>query len=241
MLIEPILLKCPQCHHVYQHYTSLSGTIHESISYTDGKTDVISGMISFDPLLVKCRHCSALFLFETAMQAVDEEADKPEPGPAEDLDFEQYHPDIGDFAKALDQIKDLSKEQERDLRFQLWWEINDLIRYESGIGERRSLWMDFVNYLYKPFRNCKKLHRNYPQYLKWKNLKNENLLKLIPLLHPENNVEDSCILVEIYRETKAFSKAKEELQKLPDGRLKSFKKLQHKLIAQRNAFAMKIS
>ena len=232
MILEPVNIVCPHCHLKSSHYMGMSGTIHECENYTDGKTDVISGMISFDPVLIKCRQCSGFYLFESAvLQDEDETYDY------EDLSFEERHPQIADYKRALKIMKGLNKDEEYQLRILYWWKTNDLIRFESGIG---SKFMDTVNYLFKPFRNCKKLHRNYREYKSWLKDKEENLQQLLKLLNPEVNPDDIYYMLEIYRELGNFSKARDFLNSISEGNNKSFKRTQNRLIRRRNPYVQKI-
>ncbi|MDZ7741909.1 MAG: hypothetical protein U5Q03_09210 [Bacteroidota bacterium] len=234
MIIEPVIVQCPQCQLKSVHYKAMSGTIHESISFTDGKMDVISGMISFDPVLIKCRQCNNLYFFYEAIREGREARESTDA--FGDLGFNERHPGIEDYQMAIEKYKGQDAGREIKLRTLFWWKINDLIRFESGIGRKRSLLMDILNYLYKPLRNYKPLHRHYPEYKKCLPDKNENLRALFKLLNPENNPEDIYFMVEIQRELGNYPAARNLLESIKNKSKRSFLRKQDQLIRKRNPF-----
>ncbi len=234
MIIEPVIIQCPHCRLKSIHYTSMSGTIHESISFTDGKMEVVSGMISFDPVLIKCRQCNKLYIFDKAIREGKEAGERIDE--LRDLHYGERHPQIEDYQEAIKIYKGQDMDQEIKLRTLFWWKINDLIRFESGIGSKRSFLMDVLNYLYRPLRNYKPLHKNYPEYKKWLPAKNENLRALYKLLNTENNPEDIYFMIEIQRELANYSNARNLLNSITDTSNRSFLKKQKQLNAKRNPF-----
>jgi len=239
MILEPVLIECPHCHLMSSHYRGMSGTIYKSESFTDGKMNVLHGMISFDPVLVKCRQCTGFYLFDNAILEGDEDKINSYENYC-DLSYEELQLSLTDYKKALQVLTELDPDLERNLRTTFWWKINDLIRYKSGMNRKESKFRWVLRFLYNLFYRARKYHNNYAEYKTWVSDKNENIQKLISLLEPEQYPDDQCSVVEIYRELGAFTEALQQLNKITDRDHKSFKKMQRKLIRRKNIFVYQL-
>jgi hypothetical protein len=214
----------------------MSGTIFQSETFTDGKTDVRSGAYGEDPYLIRCRQCHDLFLFHDNISEGNEDVHE-----LSNLGFEEHYLHKEDYYEALQELEPLSPEKERDLRILLWWAINDIIRNDAGWGKRRSLFWDVVNFTFKPLQKIKRLHYRFPEYRKWLTRKTKNLWGLLPLLNPLNDINDACLSVEIYRELAEFSLAREQLKLLSIENCSTFYRNQKRLLKRRDRFVRKIN
>ena len=236
MILEPVTIQCPHCGLISRHYQVMSGTIFDSETFTDGKTDVISGAYGKDPFLIRCRRCQGFYFFGDHINEQKEDFDDL-PG----LDYEEHYLEKEDYHEALQQINQLSPEREKWLRTLLWWAINDLIRNDTGWGKRRSKILEFVNFILKPLQKVKWLHYRYPEYRKWLSAKNDNMRRLLQLLDPVNDINDACLSVEIHRELAAFSLARQQLKMISPKNCHAFYRTQKRLLRHRDRFVRKIN
>jgi hypothetical protein len=236
MLLEPVIVECPHCKLKSQHYSVMSGTIHRSHSYTDGKMVVDSGAFGHDPFLIKCRNCQGFYLFcEASDMASREEIEE-----LDGLDYSEEVLKIEDYKNALIMIKDLSPDNERFLRMTFWWKINNLIRGKAWLFHRRTWWFGMANFLFKPFSKIRVFHPNFKEYKKWTEDKNENLEKIIPLLYINEDNEDMATIAEIHRELGDFKKAKYYLRQLPQNEFKAYKKIMRRMFLFRSKYVHRI-
>lgn len=129
-----IVRKCPICSTLFFQPTLNSGNALGARWWTDGKMEapMFPAMLS----LVKCRKCKSLFWIENADKV---EEMKP-------FEMDRYSSDtmIYDSPTWSDYINFtkshvLTIEQEKYVRMQAWWGINDFVRYDTAQKELDSV------------------------------------------------------------------------------------------------------
>lgn len=239
MIIEAVIIECPHCNLRSSHHIAISGTVFESIVYTDGKMDVLSGMYSENPSLIKCRKCSAYFFFDENQLAGYESKEAYNENVSE-LTYNEYLLSADDFRNALLEMKHLRLEKEILLRTKFWWSVNDFIREDINWQEKKRFFTRAMNYLLMPLLKLKRFHPKYSVYKRYLMDKNENLIKLLGLLKPQNHPEEWLTVVEIYRELSQFTKADEALKKAPKGQNQKYFRLQKKLISKKDLYVRRV-
>jgi len=243
MILETVVVKCPHCNRYSSHHLAVSGTILDSIVYTDGKMVVLSGMYSDNPFIVKCKGCKRFFFFEDhyfdyRQQPLDfEQISKSLP----DLCFDEFHLQVEDYYEALNYFKGkIALEREIVLRTRFWWAVNDIIRNDADWSRKQGMWLKLLNSVLRPLVAMKRFHPQYANYKRWLMEKNENLIELLSLLKLERFPEEWLTAVEIYRELSQFNKAAEALINAPAVNNQKYLKLQKKLISKRDLYVRRI-
>jgi hypothetical protein len=213
MTIDPVNVVCPHCGIQSSHYIVMSGTIFRSEVYTDGRQDVLSGMHSTNPFIIRCRNCRGFYLFHEATREVDRRKLDQE---FESLEYDEHHLTADDYFAFLKEMTGLDSEQELSIRMLFWRAVNDIIRWKKPDEAKLE------------------------EYNGWKAEMASNLMRLLELL--EHEMEEDYLLpaVEICRELGQFEKARGYLKKIPKGRNASFVEFQKKLISKGDSAVHKI-
>lgn len=239
MIIESVIIECPHCNLRSSHYSAVSGTVFESIVYTDGKMDVLSGMYTENPSLIKCRKCNGYFFFDENY-VPENELNGAHKGEISELTHNEYSLNADDFRNALLEMKQLRVEKEILLRTKFWWSVNDFIREDINWREKKRFFTRAMNYLLMPLLKLKRFHPHYSIYKRYLMDKNENLIKLLGLLKPQKHPEEWLTVVEIYRELSQFAKAGEALERSPKTNNQKYFRLQKKLISKKDLYVRRV-
>lgn len=207
---HPIVLKCPNCGTLLSAYDLMSYTVHNAESWSDGRTGF--GIPSVERIGI-CADCRLPFWKDDAKLPDDPDWQSHEDlASVMDMYDLEWRFDDDRNVKTIDYFKGLledgfadTEDKEFYVRTQLWWAINDLIRYRGGYRSVRKLSM--LTALLKHRRELKKLFNSYRDFL------HKNLERLI-FLFIKGEEPDLLYLAEMYRETGNFSKALEILDKV---------------------------
>jgi len=202
MLLDPVLIKCPHCSTLSQHYQLMSYTIHKAEYWSDGKCD------SFDihkpSLLIKCRTCNQFYWIDKnnnqISRRIDHEAhEKLGNQEFPNLEINEEVEDIENLNDAIVNGLGNTNERETYLRTRLWQKINDLLRYNKGKSIKL---LEFIRIRKKfPVNNRnKKTYEDNAEKFK------ENLMALAALMD-DTYIEDLITKAEIYREIGIFNKS----------------------------------
>jgi len=231
-----VVLKCPQCGTLMSDFQLMSYTVHHATSWSDGKSD--TGMPDNSEIKI-CAVCHLPFWKADATLPYDPDWDvADELGGALDI-RDQLEPfddgwkefKIQFFAGLIDECFADDDDKEMYLRTQLWWAINDLIRYYIGFRKPKSFQQ--LIYLFKQYKKRRQELKDRLQlYNSHQALFKENLDRLIFLFIKKGDV-DLLYLASMYREKGNFSKAKEILQQYEGNKNEVYRKLRLKLWMKR--------
>lgn len=191
MLPGPTIYReCPHCSKVFTSPSLASGNTFGATHWSDGKLD--APMLPEFSQIVRCPECNGFIWLEEAKIAGEfdwfnaEKEEKPK------KEWENARstidPSIEDFAIALEEGQASSKEKEKYLRMQLWWNLNDPVRN----GERSTTLPPVNEELF--FDNLKHLDR----------------------LMADDSPDDQIMKAEIARECGEFEKCKLLMTGIPE-------------------------
>lgn len=232
--LRPVVLKCPQCGTLMSDFEMMSYTVHHATSWSDGKSD--TGIPGEREIKI-CAVCHLPFWKREATLPYDPDWDvADELGSALDI-RDQMEPfddgwqefKIQFYNKLIAEDFAGDDNQEIHLRTQLWWAINDLVRYHMGSGKPKDL--QNLTKQYKKRR--KELAERMLLFEKNRELLARNLDRLIFLTIKKGDV-DLLYLTDMYREKEDFEKAMDILGKY-EGEEKSIYHAMKQEVRQRNS------
>lgn len=133
MLPGPTIYReCSHCKKPFTQWSLTSGNTFGAVHWSDGKMD--ADMMPIYPEIVRCPECAELLWIEDTeiVGSCDffEGENLHEDSPLKDAKSAQKLDMLG-FQEAIESEAGSTVEREKYLRIQLWWSMNDLIRYEE--------------------------------------------------------------------------------------------------------------
>ena len=223
--LHPVVLKCPLCETQMSDFKMMSYTVHDAVLWSDGKND--AGNPEEREIKI-CAVCHLPFWKTEATLPDDPGWDLADElgGALEIRDLREPFDDgwqefkIDFYASLIREDFAGNDDQEIYLRTQLWWAINDLIRYKNSFLSLRSLRLMFRRAdLFKKQRQEQK--KRLKLFAGHAGLLKENLDSLIFLLIKKGDV-DLIYLAEMYREQGNYRKAREILRKFEGKKGKAY-------------------
>jgi len=219
-----IILDCPHCSTLMNDYELMSYTVHNSISWSDGKCD------SGAPDNHQIKICAVCHLpFWKADAALPDDPDWDTEGLYGPLNIHDLPWRFDDNRQEMqikfynDLIEDsFADEDDKEiyLRTRLWWSINDIIRSLPNWTNARN-WGQLSE-----IKNHR--HKSLKLFGKYKTLLDKNLNRLMFLCIKKGDV-DLIHLAEMYREKGDFGKAIEILLQFEGKRGKAYRKMKRKI------------
>lgn len=129
MILGPYkILLCPHCQGYLKLATLISGNTFSARQWTDGKME--APMLPLFPEITRCRHCEVIFWHKDAKTCGKLEGHREDPhAPTVWKEAPRIKKlDVQGLQEALDAGLGSSVGREKNLRIELWWAINDLVR-----------------------------------------------------------------------------------------------------------------
>ena len=229
---RPVVLKCPQCGTLMSDYEMMSYTVHQATAWSDGKND--TGVPDVQQIKI-CAVCRLPFWKAEETLPYDPDWDvADELGGALDIrDLLEPFDDgwqefkIQYYNRLIDKDFAGNDDQEAYLRTQLWWAVNDLIRYHTGFRKPQSFhhFIHQIKHYKKRRQESNKRRKLFDSYAQ---LFPKNLDRLIFLYIKKGDV-DLIYLTDMYREKGDFKKAYKILMKFEGEKGTVYREMKRKI------------
>ena len=137
MLINPVIIRCPDCHTKMQHFEWLSGNTFGAVRWSDGFQQ--APMMPDASEIIRCNKCGAVHWQNKFQQIEDIDENEEYPAPEK--------PSVDDLMQFLHLKNYRNSDEEKYLRVHIWWKINDLIRNIPDYSEFKACANDFKDNL----------------------------------------------------------------------------------------------